>query len=71
MVKIALSVELSGDWVTPALIAELATELADTAARKMAEAVGHPVEPGPITLGIRTEGKLPSGGLDERVPDER
>jgi len=56
MVKIALSVELSGEWVTPALIAELATELADTAARKMAEAVGHPVEPGPITLGIQAEG---------------
>jgi len=63
MVKIALSVELSGDWVTPALIADLATELAEVAARKMAEAVGHRVEPGPITLGIRTEDAAPAGGV--------
>jgi len=61
MVKIALSVELSGDWVTPALIADLAVELSDTAARKMAEAAGHPVEPGPITLGVRAEGTVPDG----------
>jgi hypothetical protein len=54
-VKIALSVELTGEWVTPALIAELATELSVTAARKLAEAAGEPVEPGPITVGIRAD----------------
>jgi hypothetical protein len=53
-VKIAVSVELVGDWVTVDMIAELATELSARAAHKLAELSGEALDPGKITLGVRT-----------------
>jgi hypothetical protein len=55
-VRIDLSVTITGTWVTPEVIADTASELADALARKLRE-VGHPVEPGEI--GVRLDTPLP------------